>query len=358
MRDLQSIAATLCVMVFACERLQDVERAGQWCDQYLAFCRRHGLQAQLALCRVQYASVLTARGCWDEADDQLAQALDGLRCRVGWSRPASERLGELRRRQGRLEEAEDSFERARLHELGILGKARVALDRGDHELALELAERSLRRLSGRGPIERIAPLELLVQVHCAREDVERAGYALAELESSATSLSTAGPRALVGHRRGQVALAAGDATTAKAHLEDALDLYESARLPFEAALVRLDLARALQAVDRRSSALDNCRTASEAFRALGATAHVATAEALMDLFAQADRPLPGAPAGLSVRELEVLGLLTRGLSNAEIAAELALSKHTIRRHVSNILTKLDLPSRTAAAVYALADRRP
>jgi DNA-binding NarL/FixJ family response regulator len=53
----------------------------------------------------------------------------------------------------------------------------------------------------------------------------------------------------------------------------------------------------------------------------------------------------------------VLTLLTRGRSNEEIAAELVLSKHTVRRHVSNILTKLDVPSRTAAAVYALELRR-
>ena len=49
--------------------------------------------------------------------------------------------------------------------------------------------------------------------------------------------------------------------------------------------------------------------------------------------------------------------MTRGLSNEQIAAELVLSKHTVRRHVSNILTKLDVPSRTAAAVYALEHKR-
>ena len=49
----------------------------------------------------------------------------------------------------------------------------------------------------------------------------------------------------------------------------------------------------------------------------------------------------------------MLELLSRGLSNQQIADELVLSKHTVRRHVSNILTKLDVPSRTAAVAHAL-----
>jgi DNA-binding NarL/FixJ family response regulator len=57
-------------------------------------------------------------------------------------------------------------------------------------------------------------------------------------------------------------------------------------------------------------------------------------------------------AGLSRREVEVLRLVAQGLSNQEIAARLVLSKHTVHRHISNILTKLDLPSRAAAAIYA------
>jgi LuxR family transcriptional regulator, maltose regulon positive regulatory protein len=354
MEDFQSVAATLCIMVFACERVQDVDRAGQWCDRYMAFCIRNGLRAQLALCRVQYASVLTARGRWAEAEGQLAQALDGLRCRVAWSLPALERLGELRRRQGRLEDAEEHFERA--HPVGLLGKARVALDRGDHETALDLVERMLRRLSDRGPLERSAPLELLVRIHCERGEVQEAEEALKELEAIAGVVRTACLLALASHGRGRVALAAGDAVAAKAHLEDALDLYEGGRLPFEAALVRLDLGRALHAGGRRGPALDRCRTAREAFRSLGAAAQAARAEALADGLARADRPMPD-PGGLSPREMEVLALLTRGLSNEEIAAELVLSKHTVRRHVSNILTKLDVPSRTAAAVYALEHPR-
>ncbi|HTZ77462.1 MAG TPA: alpha/beta fold hydrolase [Stellaceae bacterium] len=65
----------------------------------------------------------------------------------------------------------------------------------------------------------------------------------------------------------------------------------------------------------------------------------------------AGRDEPGF-AGLSLRERQVLGLVARGLSNAAIATELTLSEHTVKRHVGNILTKLDLPTRAAAAALA------
>jgi DNA-binding NarL/FixJ family response regulator len=58
------------------------------------------------------------------------------------------------------------------------------------------------------------------------------------------------------------------------------------------------------------------------------------------------------PSGLSARELEVLRLVAAGKTNHAIATELLLSDRTVERHVSNILTKLDVDSRTAAAAYA------
>ena len=55
---------------------------------------------------------------------------------------------------------------------------------------------------------------------------------------------------------------------------------------------------------------------------------------------------------LTVRERHVLRLVSNGRTNKQIAGELCLSERTIDRHVSNILGKLDVPSRAAATAYA------
>ena len=65
--------------------------------------------------------------------------------------------------------------------------------------------------------------------------------------------------------------------------------------------------------------------------------------------------LPPTEEPLTRREMEVLRLVARGLSNQEIAEKLVVSEGTVRIHVSNILSKLHLANRTQAALYALQE---
>jgi DNA-binding NarL/FixJ family response regulator len=64
---------------------------------------------------------------------------------------------------------------------------------------------------------------------------------------------------------------------------------------------------------------------------------------------------PASPYGLTARELQVLRLLTDGLSDREIAERLFISPHTVMRHVAGVLAKLGVNSRTAAATLAVRE---
>jgi DNA-binding NarL/FixJ family response regulator len=86
--------------------------------------------------------------------------------------------------------------------------------------------------------------------------------------------------------------------------------------------------------------------AATVFQQLGAAPDLARAAALSS-------PASMKPTGaLTPREVEVLRLVATGKTNRAIAADLFLSEKTVARHLSNIFTKLDLASRSAATAYA------
>ena len=102
------------------------------------------------------------------------------------------------------------------------------------------------------------------------------------------------------------------------------------------------------------------REASESVAMLLRLGARGTAEAVRRDLAAAGKPVPRGPrrparanrAGLTARELEVLAHLVNGLSDAEIAAALTLSQRTVGHHVSSVLRKLGVPTRSRAAAAA------
>jgi ATP/maltotriose-dependent transcriptional regulator MalT len=355
-----AIGATCCYLIYACEQVRDLERAAQWCQRVQEFCREVRWTSLFALCRSHHASVLLSQGAWREAEAELEAAERELAAtRPGNLANATVRLAELRRRQGRLDEAEALLERVRSTPQALFGLAAVALDSGEAADALDLVHRYLRRLPGECRTDRAAAFELAVRAQTALGRTDDAPAALSELEGLADALSTDPMRASSALANGLIAAAEGEHAAARRHLEDAVDLFERVGAPFEAACARLQLAQVLTALDRRDLAMHEARAAHGGLASMGAALEAERAARLLDSLGApvATRRAGGESRwGLTARELEVLALVAQGMSNRAIADALVLSEHTVRRHVANLLRKLSAPSRAAAAALAARHR--
>ena len=353
-RLLYCVAWACCYLISACERVRDFDRASQWCERVGEFCTQHDIFL-LNTCRAHYATVLSWQGRWDEAENQLTAAVGGLQA----SRPpmvgdAIARLGELRRRQGRPTEAAELFARSESHTISLLGRAALAMDSDQPAEAAELADRYLRRFSDQGRVERSAGLEMAIRARIRLGEQDAATEALDELRDIAARARTRPIQAAVSTAEGILAAAGGQHDAARRSFEDALDLLAACNAPFEAGRVRLDLAATLEALARPEQARREIEAAIDNFREIGAEGERVRGEMLLE--ALKARAVPGSSAGplggLSRRELEVLELVAQGLTNRDIAGRLVLSEHTVNRHVANILRKLGLTSRAAAASLA------
>jgi ATP/maltotriose-dependent transcriptional regulator MalT len=333
MSDLDSIETICCFVIDACKRVRDLERAGEWCLRVQEIATRFHDRQMFAVCRTHYADVLLWHGEFARAGAELEAAVSELgRLRPGKDVDALVRLAELRRRQGRLAEARELLERSTSHRFHPLVEGLLALDGGDAGVALDCAERFLRRIGEADVFERVAGLELAVRAAVAGGALDRAREAASQIAAVADGGRNPLLRAGAALAEGRVAAAVGDGRMARAQVELAVDLYDAATARYDAALARLELAGLLKASGQAGRARQAERLARDALAALGAAA-------------------PGPTAGpLSPREVEVLRLLARGLSNDDIATQLVLSVRTVERHVANIYAKIGASGRTARAI--------
>jgi LuxR family transcriptional regulator, maltose regulon positive regulatory protein len=355
---LACVAWACCYLISACEQIRDYDRAGQWCVRMTDFCEQHGIGVLLGQCRAKYASVLIWEGRWEEAETQLTWAEGELSAaRPALTGEALVRLADLRRQQGRVEEAAALYTRCDGHLQAYLGLGSLALERGDAQQAMDLADRFLRRLPPRA-VQRSGGLELATHAAVTLGQGEVAQRALEELRQLAASVGTGPLRTAALACEGTVAASEGDQETARRAFEDALDTPASRRSPFDAARIRVQLATTLRALGRHPAAVAELERALVSLRDLGAAAECARVEALVREWLAAAGPgattVTDGPLGaLTPREREVLRLVSEGLTNHQIADRLVLSEHTVHRHVGNLLRKLALPSRTAAAALAV-----
>jgi ATP/maltotriose-dependent transcriptional regulator MalT len=219
----------------------------------------------------------------------------------------------------------------------------LRLAQGQFDVAATAVHRALDEAPDR--VSRLRLLMARVEILLAGGDVDTARGAADELAAMADDLDVPLLRAVATHAQGAVLLAAGEPRQALGTLRRAWRLWQALDVPYEGARARVLLGLACRALGDDESAEMEFDAARWVFRELGAVPDLATVESLTGREVTSN-------GGLTGRELEVLRLIAAGKSNRLIAADLFLSERTVARHVSNILRKLELPSRSAATAYA------
>jgi DNA-binding CsgD family transcriptional regulator len=350
--DLFVIEEIFCQMFSACERAHDVARAEQWLKVGETVAAQRNLPAVVAYCHTHFGGVMTAAGRWPEAEAALTDAIRIWA--LGWrtlKSGALARLADLRIQQGRLEEAEQLLTGLSVNEECARPLAMLLLAQGQVERSREILERTLARID---PISTSAVplLALLVDVHLAAGAIEDAKQAMASLEKSATHQDVPYLIAVRAFARGRLAAASGD-PAARAWFRVAVDEFGQAQLPLESARSQLAFATAV-ADESPNVARAEAKAALDCFVRLQAARDIDAAAALLRSLGL--RITPGrrtGPSPLTSREAEVLELLGHGLSNPEIAERLFISRKTAEHHVANVLSKLNLRTRSEAAAYAV-----
>jgi DNA-binding NarL/FixJ family response regulator len=337
-----------CSLISACEEVGDVERAAEWTEATTRWSERHPLALFPGICRVHHAWALECRGDWHRAEQEALRACTQL---AGIS-PAAvaagyAELGEIRRRLGDLDGAEEAFADAeavsgrRQAGLALVRLAQARPDVAAAIIADALDDESWNRLA------RAKLLPAKVQIALAVGDRDGALVAVEELETIAADFESSATAAMAVSARGRVSLAEGDMAGACTQLRYAVERWRQLDVPYEGATARLLLAQAYRAAGDEDGATAAFAAAEATFEALGARLDVQAARRLRGA---ADTP----PAGLTAREVEVLRLVATGRTNREIATALFLSEKTVARHLSNIFIKIDVSTRAAATAFAFA----
>ena len=335
-----------CSVIDACRQVYALGRAHEWTAAFSRVCEQQPeMFAFTGSCLVHRAEILQFQGAWPDAMTEACRACE--RAQRLDRRPPGAALyqqAEIHRLCGEFAKAEDAYRSA--NDLGCEpqpGLALLRLAQGRTDTAFAAIRRLTSATSDRLRRARLLPAHL--EISLAIGDVEDARRACDELRELSHAFDTDVLRAVVAQADGAIALAEGNAQAALDPLRRSFELWERLDAPYEAARVRVLLGHACRALgDDEAAGLEH-QSAKSVFERLGARPDLSRLDANTSVQLASGNPL-------TARELHVLRLISTGRTNKEIAEELGLSERTIDRHVSNILGKLDVPSRAAATAYA------
>jgi DNA-binding CsgD family transcriptional regulator len=339
-----------CSVLEGCGEVFDLQRAQEWSLALKTWCdSQPDIMPYRGHCSVRRAELLHLHGAWSDAFEEAKRACEclaqpGNRAALGH---AFYQLGEIERMRGNLSEAEKAYDEAAKWTQHVgpgLARLRLAQDR------TEVANNLIRRLADhvREPAHRALFLDAWVEVALAANDLDSARKANQELTAISKRIAFPFVRALRSRNEGALRLAENNPHGALSELERARSLWHDLQVPYEAARVRCLIARAFRKLGDEESAAIEFAAAQKTFEDLGASVDLACI--LKEI---ASKARANAAGSLTDREIEVLRLVAAGKTNRRVAAELHISEKTVARHLSNIFTKLNLDSRTAATVFAM-----
>jgi len=346
-----------CSAIASCQRVYAFDRLREWTAALTDWCDAHPqLGMFTGVCLVHRAEILQLGGSWSEAVVEARRAAE--RCVRPPEREAAGRAhyqeAEVHRLRGEFDEAEAAYRSA--SRFGVEpqpGLALLRLAQGDRDAAVSAIRRMIAATGD--PLPRTRFLPAYVEIMLAAGDLDEARSASRELDDTAARFDTSVLRAIVGHARGAVELAAGNASAALDPARRAFQIWQQLGAPYLAARLRVLLAQACVALGDVEGARLELESAREVFEQLGARPDLVAVEAI-EAGLTRDQARSTPQYGLTERELQVLRLVASGKTNKSIARELALSEKTVDRHVSNIFMKLDVPSRAAATAFAYEHR--
>lgn len=333
-----------CSVILGCRKAYALSRAREWTSALAQWCDgQPELVAFTDTCRVHRAEIMQLNGAWDEAIEEARRACE--RGRRGASQPTAAlyQQAEVYRLRGDFAAAERTYRAASRG--GMEPQPGLALLWLAQQRAGAAAVAIRRVLNGTSdPLERTRCLPACVEIMLTVGDIAAAHDACAELETIAKNFAVEALVAMAARARGAVDLADGRPEAALDSLRRAFTVWQQTEVPYEAARVRVLMGLACRELGDEEGARLELDAASEAFELLRAAPDVARVATLMHGTAPVH--------GLTRRELQVLRLVATGKTNKAIATELFLSVKTVDRHLSNIFSKLELSSRSAATAYA------